>query len=204
MLFLSYDDFATAPSLEDLAVHIPLPVARIRNVSELRPSKGEAHWNPAEGVVEWKVPAKEFGASGTAVLRCTIQGIKSDEDENLAAASAMNGFTTTTYDYDDEYDANTDTYRSRPPSNQQRTAATTSTNGTTTTPQQPQRLEKSKDLMPTSATLSLSLKGSLPSGIRVESLQVDTKKSRGLGVEIKPYKGVKYFTVSRRGVEVRC
>ena len=58
--------------------------------------------------------------------------------------------------------------------------------------------------MPTAATLSFSTKGSLASGLRVESLLVDTKKSRGLGQEVKPYKGVKYLTVSREGVEVRC
>ena len=58
--------------------------------------------------------------------------------------------------------------------------------------------------MPTSATLSFSLKGSLASGLKVESLLVDTKKSRGLGEGVKPYKGVKYLTVSKKGVEVRC
>ena len=42
------------------------------------------------------------------------------------------------------------------------------------------------------------------SGLKVESLLVDTKKSRGLGAEVKPYKGVKYLTVSKEGVEVRC
>jgi hypothetical protein len=66
------------------------------------------------------------------------------------------------------------------------------------------RRERHRDLMPTSATVSFSLKGALASGIRVESLLVDAKKSRELGAQVKPYKGVKYLTVSRRGVEVRC
>jgi AP-3 complex subunit mu len=52
--------------------------------------------------------------------------------------------------------------------------------------------------------LSFSVKGWLASGLKVESLLVDTKKSRGLGAEVKPYKGVKYLTVSKEGVEVRC
>jgi hypothetical protein len=58
--------------------------------------------------------------------------------------------------------------------------------------------------MPTAAMLSFSLKGWLASGLKVESLLVDTKKSKGLGAEVKPYKGVKYLTVSKDGVEVRC
>ena len=64
--------------------------------------------------------------------------------------------------------------------------------------------DRYKELMPTSASLSFSVKGWLPSGLKVESLLVDTKKSRGVGAEVKPYKGVKYLAVSRDGVEVRC
>ena len=58
--------------------------------------------------------------------------------------------------------------------------------------------------MPSSATISFSVKGWLASGVRVDSLLVDAKKSRGLGSGVTPYKGVKYLTVSRKGVEVRC
>ena len=65
-------------------------------------------------------------------------------------------------------------------------------------------VERMKELMPTSATLSFSVKGWLASGLKVESLLVDAKASRGLGPEVKPYKGVKYHTISRDGIEVRC
>ena len=58
--------------------------------------------------------------------------------------------------------------------------------------------------MPSAATVSFSVKGWLPSGIKVESLNVDQKKSRGLGGGVTPYKGVKYLCVSRKGVECRC
>lgn len=58
--------------------------------------------------------------------------------------------------------------------------------------------------MPDSARVSFSVKGWLPSGIKVESLTVDKSKSRGLGDGVRPYKGVKYLTVSRGGVEIRC
>ncbi|KAJ5662367.1 uncharacterized protein N7477_009983 [Penicillium maclennaniae] len=59
-------------------------------------------------------------------------------------------------------------------------------------------------LMPNSASVSFSVRGWLPSGIKVESLNIDQRRSRGLGDSVKPYKGVKYLCVSRRGVERRC
>ncbi|KAJ5172924.1 AP complex mu/sigma subunit [Penicillium capsulatum] len=59
-------------------------------------------------------------------------------------------------------------------------------------------------LMPNSASVSFSVRGWLPSGIKVDSLNIDPRRSRGLGESVKPYKGVKYLCVSRRGVERRC
>lgn len=179
------------PSLEDLTVHVPLPSA-VRNVSDLRASKGEAHWSPVEGYVEWKIPPKEFGPS-SAVLRCTIQGPLSDDDEDGKTGSVMNGMTATTYDYDED-----STYQQT----QAESALSESNTGGRTSAAS--RTEKNKELMPTSATLSFNMKGWLASGLKVESLLLDTNKSRGLGADVKPYKGVKYVTVSRKGVEVRC
>lgn len=59
-------------------------------------------------------------------------------------------------------------------------------------------------LMPKSASVSFVVRGWLPSGIKVESLNIDPRRSRGFGEGVKPYKGVKYLCVSRRGVETRC
>lgn len=59
-------------------------------------------------------------------------------------------------------------------------------------------------LMPNSASVSFSVRGWLASGIRVDSLNIDQRRSRGLGESVKPYKGVKYLCVSKRGVERRC
>ncbi|KAJ5125424.1 AP complex mu/sigma subunit [Penicillium atrosanguineum] len=59
-------------------------------------------------------------------------------------------------------------------------------------------------LMPNSASVSFSVRGWLPSGIKVDSLNIDQRRSRGIGDSVKPYKGVKYICVSRRGVERRC
>lgn len=59
-------------------------------------------------------------------------------------------------------------------------------------------------LMPTSASVSFVVRGWLPSGVKVDSLNIDPRRSRGLGEGVRPYKGVKYVCVSRRGVERRC
>lgn len=179
-----------SPALEELTIHVPVPPA-VRNMSDMRATKGEANWNPVDGTVEWKISPKDFGIAG-ATLRCTVQGPLSDDDADMGSA-ALEGMTTTTYDYDEEpstYQSQRDKtkHESSPPNGEP--AA--------------RRSEKHRDLMPTSATLSFSVKGWLASGLKVESLLLDTKKSRGLGPEVKPYKGVKYLTVSRKGVETRC
>ncbi|KAI7233350.1 clathrin adaptor, mu subunit [Hortaea werneckii] len=179
-----------APVLEELTINVPLPAA-VRNVSDLRPTKGEAHWNPADGSVEWKVSGKYFGALG-AVLRCTVQGPLTDNDDD-GSGGILNGITSTTYDYDD--DQPTARHSDRQKSNE-------APNGVSQGDEA--RRERHRQLMPTSATLSFTQKGQLASGLRVESLLIDQKKSRGLGEGVKPYKGVKYLTVSRGGVEVRC
>lgn len=58
-------------------------------------------------------------------------------------------------------------------------------------------------LMPTSVTVSFSVRGWLPSGLRVDSLALDPRRSRGLGEGVRPYKGVKYVAVSQEGIERR-
>ncbi|KAF7186037.1 AP-3 complex subunit mu-1 [Pseudocercospora fuligena] len=176
-----------APALEDLTVHIPLP-ATVRNLSDIRPTKGEAHFNPADGSVEWRIPPKDFGPGG-AVLRCTVQGPLLDDGEE-GNSGIVNGVSATTYDYDDDESS----------AQQGRNGGVDAgLNG-----HDPSRAERNAELMPSSATLSFSVKGWLASGLKVDSLLLDNKKSRGLGPEVKPYKGVKYLTVSRKGVELRC
>ncbi|KAF2859183.1 clathrin adaptor, mu subunit [Piedraia hortae CBS 480.64] len=143
---------------EGVVVRVPLQGDRVRNVVDLRASRGEAVWMPGEEVVEWKVPS----GTAAATLRCRVQ-----------AAERRSRAVTTTYDYQDGGEEVTDEDRDL------------------------------ADLMPRSATLSFSVKGWLASGVKVDSLVVGSK-SRGIGAEVRPYKGVKYLTVSREGVEVRC
>jgi hypothetical protein len=158
----------------------------------MRPTRGESNWNPAEGKVEWRIPPKDLGPSG-AVLRCTVQGPLSDEDADVPTG-VINGMAVTTYDYDEDPGAAYLSQENKP------SLAASSPLGRSAN----RKAKKNQELMPTSVTLSFSVKGWLASGLKVESLLVDTKKSRGLGPEVKPYKGVKYLTVSRQGVELRC
>lgn len=184
---------STAPSLEAVTVTIPFP-PEVRNVTELKPSRGEANFNAFDKVVEWKVPTKD-GASvtGTAVLTGTVVGplntsvvIKNHDAElsEVGKANSMAGY------YEDDVIADqTDVQiRSR--------STPTSSNGS-------KKSHASRSLMPRSVAVSFSVKGWLPSGIKVDALVVDVKKSKGLGDGVRPYKGVKYMTISRQGVERR-
>lgn len=100
-------------------------------------------------------------------------------------------FATSTYDYDDDQ-------------NTQISLPAASSSNTPRPDSDAKIKQANKVLMPSCATISFSVKGWLPSGIRVESLNVDQKKSKGLGSGVTPYKGVKYLCVSRKGVECRC
>lgn len=178
-------------ALEFLTINIPVPPS-VRNVSDLRPSRGEAHWNPADTSVEWRISPKEL-TGAAVVLRCTLQGPLSHEDVESSqdlVRTGGNGFSATTYDYDEG-------------SNEGSVARESGTLAKAAS--QPQNSHRrNKALMPTTATMSFSIKGWLASGLKVEGLVLDVKKSRELGAQVKPYKGVKYLTVSRKGVEVRC
>lgn len=66
------------------------------------------------------------------------------------------------------------------------------------------KIKQNVPLMPSSASVSFSVQGWLASGIRVDRLVLNTAKSSGLGAGVTPYKGVKYLTVSRKGIETRC
>jgi hypothetical protein len=165
-------------------VTVPLP-SDVRNLSEIRASRGDTTYNPGENNLEWHIPAKE-AVTGGATLRCTVVG-RLAEDEDLDG----NGFKLDgSYNYDEE------AYQSLPVAapkfeiiDEQRDQ---------------KKVAQNKILMPSSTTVSFSVKGWLASGIKVESLVIDTRKSRGLGEGVKPYKGVKYLTVSRGGIEIRC
>lgn len=175
---------SSTPTLEDLVVSIPLP-DDVRNLSEIRPSRGDTTYNPGGTNLEWHIPAKEAVAGG-ASLRCTVAGPLTDDEDFESNGFKLDG----KYDYDEEPYQSTLALSEKVDKPDEQTDA--------------RKIEQNKILMPSSASVSFSVKGWLASGIKVESLVIDMRKSRGVGEGIKPYKGVKYLTISRNGVEARC
>jgi len=167
-----------APTLEAVSVSIPFP-AHVRNVMDFRPSRGDATFNLATKTVEWKVPtsSRDGSVSGTATLKGNIAG-PLDHDAPGPVDPTM-----------EEY------YPSSP------TLTASALNSGSATPIGGRK--NKKNILPRTITTSFTVKGWLPSGIKVDSLTIDTKRSKGLGDGVKPYKGVKYVCVSRGGVERR-
>ena len=142
-------------------------------------------WDMKKKEVEWKIPtsAKDGSVAGTAQLTGVVTGALGGEDETVATLDA--GRQSLSEYYDEE------------------TLPTSPVQTMTSTAMASKGKKAHKISMPRSILVSFGVKGWLASGIRVESLNVDTKKSKGLGEGVKPYKGVKYLTVSKRGVERR-
>lgn len=187
-----------APLLEDLVVRLPLPVD-VRNLPEIRPSKGDAVFSPADRVLEWVIPTKELSAGATHfALRCTVAGPPAVEEDDDGDAGA--GPNLTDYGYEEPYQGSGAT----PKRGKNKAGAERNGGGTKGAEEAAKRVAQNKLLMPSSAAVSFSVKGWLASGVRVESIALDPRKSRGLGEGVKPYKGVKYVTVSKGGFEVRC
>lgn len=175
----------SSPTMEDIVITVPLP-EDVRNLPEIRPSKGDATHNPGERVLHWHIPAKELSAGTTYFgLRCTVVGQPTGEEED---APMVNN-----YDYDEPYQAESAATKLDKAAGQE-----------TDEVRDAKKTAQNKMLMPSSASVSFTVKGWLPSGIKVESIMLETRKSRGLGEGVKPYKGVKYLTVSKGGVEIRC
>lgn len=192
---------STAPAIEEMTIHIPLPPS-VSNILDLRVARGmgDASYAPGSAAISWTISSREIavlmaqdrggGVGCHATLSGTVVGAN-EEDESAGYDDAVS-LSTATYNYDDDAPSS---YQAAP---------------TTTAPQRndgqadEKRRKANKILMPSAATVSFSVKGWLPSGIKVESLNVDQKKSRGLGGGVTPYKGVKYLCVSRKGVECRC
>ena len=184
-----------SPALQDLTVSVPLP-ADVRNLSEIRPTRGDANYNPGDRALEWSISNKEL-AQGTAsfALRCTVVGQLAEEDEDQDPTGFGFGTGASAYSYDE-------TYQSSSPVSKPAKKAVDAGGGAGDRDER--RAAQNKILMPSSAAVSFAVKGWLASGIKVESIQLDSRKSRGLGENVKPYKGVKYLTVSKGGVEIRC
>lgn len=181
----------SGPTLQGVIVTIPIP-GDVRNINDIRASRGEAYFAPTDNIVEWRVPTKDAAAAGSATLRCTVVGPLTGEEDDGAngfSLAATNG----------EYDEKEDAYQ-----NPGREPAKPTATRDQKEAGDERKVQLNAPLMPSSAAVSFSVKGWLASGIKVDGLVIDTRKSRGLGEGVKPYKGVKYLTVSRRGIETRC
>ncbi|KAL5340487.1 Mu homology domain-containing protein [Aspergillus crustosus] len=270
---------SAGPVFEDVVVTIPIPQS-VRNITDMKASRGEAIFHAGRGVLEWRVPTKDAGTiSGTATLRCTTIGHSTEDvddeedaeadaeatllqgyyDESTAvsyqqnsvpdllktkpkkkkkkvkkvkkSASSRRGASISTPDVDpnlnndafppsDLISGQTPQSSSQPLSNPETPSLTpppTQRQPSTSpapppespfsifhTPSRKTRTQVNANLMPNSASVSFSVRGWLPSGIKVDSLNIDPRRSRGLGESVKPYKGVKYICVSRKGIERRC
>lgn len=195
-----------APAIDEMVIHIPLP-ATVKNVVDIRVARGtgDAGYAPGDRAIEWRISSREVsalmaqdrgaGMGVLATLRGTVIGQDDPSDDSLDASGPVS-FSTSTYDYDDDTN---DVVAS---------AKSSSLPAPSSAPAKPDSEAKIKQankvLMPSCATISFSVKGWLPSGIKVESLNLDQRRSKGLGSGVTPYKGVKYLCVSRKGVECRC
>jgi len=178
-----------------VTVQIPLPKG-VKRVDNLRASKGEAVFNPPSYVpsgstngsqdrpgVVWKLSAKVL--AGIDKEGCILKGnVVGEDHHDVEVEEAEEGMGRGQYDYDDDEKG-----------------------------QNVQRRHKDKKevkgfdctgLMPRYVSLSFGVRGWTASGLRVDTLNLDMKRSRGVGEGLKPYKGVKYVTVSKDGMEYRC
>jgi AP-3 complex subunit mu len=271
---------SSAPVLEEVVVAIPIPKT-VRNITEIRSSRGEATYSPGTDILVWRVPTKDPGTvSGTATLYCTVSGSLEEDEDDLDGADDTEASASTKanllqgYYGAESYPQDPTTYTSashptteKPKKKKKKAKPTTKTKKSKKSPTSLSRLvnvegtESTEEttgsgleqeatpsaslsyppvtnsllareetpspvippanpsaakslinqrkaqikasLMPTSASISFSVRGWLPSGIRVDSLLVDPRRSRGLGEGVRPYKGVKYLCVSHKGVERR-
>lgn len=194
---------STSPAIEEMTIHIPLPPT-VKNVTDLRLARGtgDAIYAPGDRVVEWRLSSRDLnmlmardrggGVGASATLRGTVLGVEDDHVDAMDHGSPVT-FSTSTYNYDDD----------SPPANHLASQHSL-LQGKVSADADRRRTKANKILMPSCATLSFSVKGWLPSGIKVEALNVEQKRSKGLGSGVTPYKGVKYLCVSRKGVECRC
>ncbi|EFW99285.1 ap-3 adaptor complex subunit [Grosmannia clavigera kw1407] len=228
-----------SPLLQDVHITVPLP-AGIRNLAEVRPTKGDAAYNPGDRFLAWHIAARDIAAGTTYFgLRCTVVGHDSGpddpEDDNNNAGLGPDGGDEfgfrTTASYDDgadgddtinegAYQTPAQTKKKKKKRAAAKAAKAEMAEKAAASARDEKEAQDAKDeaaaaaakrrrdrnrmLMPASAAVSFSVKGWLASGVRIDSIVLDPRRSRGLGEGVKPFKGVKYLTISKGGVELRC
>jgi len=174
------------PTMEEISIVIPLPPS-VKTVLSVKVTKGQFfHDMDGKNQILWRLPSLASGSIGPGsihTLKAEIvpREISMEEDEQEEEEVS---------NFDNSYDTSS--------SSKRKVKLPTDTQN-----------DKSKpslavmSSMPRSAQLSFTLRGALPSGLKVDSLQIVGGK--GLGEGVKPYKGVKYITRAGDGsVEIRC
>ena len=187
------------PIVEEIVVRVPIAPG-VRNLTDIKPSRGEAHYSPGDRALEWKLGARDAAslaqgmhssAQGVvATLKCTVLGALDNSGEQEGGVGAE--MKTETWDYEEDAGG---AY--------QHTTTDNGRNGKSEPEQKAKENSAHTAIMPNSACVSFQVKGWLASGIKVDKLVVDSKRSRGLGAGVQPYKGVKYLTISENGIETR-
>ena len=187
---------AAGPVAENILVTVPIPSV-VRNVANIRCSRGEASYAPSEAALEWRLSTKEALSVGSAgaTIRCTLVGPAEGVEVHQSDPNGLR-MHATTYDYDETADG--------PYQPSQRGQSAQNERHHSPGSQESSSAKKNAAMMPRCAIVSFNVKGWLASGIKVDSLTVNTRTSKGLGAGVTPYKGVKYHTVSQQGVEIRC
>ncbi|KAF2655129.1 hypothetical protein K491DRAFT_658806 [Lophiostoma macrostomum CBS 122681] len=199
---------SSSPTIEELVVHVPLP-AGVKNVADLRVVKGggDAGYAPGDRSIEWRLSSREIAAlmaldrgAGQGVL-ATLRGtVVGDVDEGNTEGGPVRLGGEQRWEYDEGPASPASSLApAEPNSNSKRGFGDEGIAAADA-----RRVKANKVLMPSCVTVSFSVKGWLASGVRVESLSIDAKRSKGIGAGVQPYKGVKYVCVSRKGVEGRC
>ncbi|EAA28377.2 adaptor protein complex 3 Mu3A [Neurospora crassa OR74A] len=198
-----------SPTLQDLKVTVPLP-ADVRNLAEIRTAKGDATYNPGDRFLEWTIPNKDVAAGFAShfALRCTVvgQSISGEYEDDNDDPTGFGFNTSSAGGRDWSYDAG------EPAPYQSASDLLSGGDKKLTAEQEKEEKERrdgklaqqNKILMPSSASVSFAVKGWTASGIKVESIMLDPRRSKGLAETVRPFKGVKYLTVSKGGVEIRC
>ncbi len=131
-----------SPTLRDLAVTVPLP-AGVRNLSEVRPSKGDATYSPGDRSWNGISQPRRLPLASLISARCTVVGQLSDENQD-ADPSGL-GFNTKDYSYDEPYQTASP---SKPTEKE-----------TAEGDKDERKAEQNKILMPSSASVSFTVKG---------------------------------------------
>ncbi|KAK7754866.1 hypothetical protein SLS62_003180 [Diatrype stigma] len=140
---------AASPLLQDVIVSVPLP-SDVRNLSDIRPTRGDANYNAGDNNLEWYIPAKELAAGTTQFgLRCTVVGPLADDPDDTDVTGFGFG---KEYTYEEPYQSS----ETKPVAGTEKTEEEKDT----------KRIAQNKILMPSSASVSFSVKGWLASGIK--------------------------------------